>query len=407
MYIKRDIEKVFLELNEQYPVILITGPRQVGKTTMLQTLMENTTRTYVTLDDLNARAMAKNDPAMFFQVYKTPILIDEVQYAPELFPYIKMMADKNHIPGEFWLTGSQIWRLMRGIQESMAGRVALLSLTSLSQNEIYNKIASEPFILNFENLVKKQGLITNASVLEIFQRIFVGGMPALLSGKIKDSGIYYNSYISTYIERDVKELSGNINSLSFMKFITSVACRCAQQLNYAEIARDAEIDQVTVKKWLLILETLGLIFYLHPYSNNQLKRTIKNPKLYFYDTGLVSYLAKWSSAETLEVGAMNGSIFENYVVSEIIKSYYNSGKEAFIYYYRDRDAKEIDLILESDGQLFPIEIKKSASPASQITRVFKVLDKAPLIRGTGAIICMASSIGALGKDELIIPVSLI
>ncbi len=407
MYIKRDMEDVVLELSNQYPAILITGPRQVGKTTMLQNLMQGTDRTYVTLDDLTARGLAKNDPAMFFQTYKTPILIDEVQYAPELFPYIKMMADNNHKAGEFWLTGSQIFKLMRGVQESMAGRVALLNLSPLSQNEIYNKFENKHFELDFDVLLQKQKKIKNPNVIEMFGRIFRGSMPAIVSGIYKDINIFYSSYLSTYIERDVKEISGTIDSLSFMKFITSVACRTAQQVNYADIARDAEIDQVTAKKWLLILETLGLVFYLHPYSNNTLKRTIKTPKLYFYDTGLVAYLTKWSSPETLEAGAMNGAIFENYAVSEIIKTYYNCGKEPYIYYYRDKDAKEIDIVLERDGQLFPIEIKKTARPASQLTGVFKLLDKATLIRSTGGVLCMTDTLSAFSKDELIVPVGLI
>ncbi len=305
MYIKRDMETVVLNLTNEYPAILITGPRQIGKTTMLQNLMEGTDRTYVSLDDLTARSLAKTDPAMFFQVYKTPILIDEVQYAPELFTYIKIAIDKNHKAGEFWLTGSQIFKLMGGVQESLAGRVAVLNLSSLSQNEIYNKGEIKPFSLDFTVLADKQRSIEPVSVLELFGRIHKGSMPALVSGIYSDSSVFYSSYISTYIDRDIKELSGSIDSLAFHKFIISVAARTSQLINVAEIAKDAEINQLTAKKWLEILETLGLIFYLHPFSNNTLKRTIKTPKLYFYDSGLASYLAKWSSPETLEAGAMN------------------------------------------------------------------------------------------------------
>jgi len=407
MYIKRDMENIVLKLTKEYPTILITGPRQVGKTTMLQNIMKGTNRTYVSLDDLNARSLAKADPVMFFQVYKTPILIDEVQYAPELFTYIKIMVDKNHNPGEFWLTGSQILKLMGGVQESLAGRVAVLSLSSLSQNEIYNQDELKPFSLDFTVLAEKQKNTLPTTVTDIFKRIFKGSMPALVSGVYLDKNIFYSSYVSTYIERDIKEISGSIDSLAFFKFITSVSARTSQLINYADIARDADIDQVTAKKWLGILETLGLIFYLHPFSNNTLKRTIKTPKLYFYDTGLVSYLAKWSSAETLEAGAMNGAIFENYVISEIMKSFYNSATTPFIYYYRDKDAREIDIIMEKDGNLYPIEIKKSANPASQLTGVFKLIDKSSLIRSTGAVLCMANNLSAFNTNELIVPVSLI
>ncbi len=406
-YIKRDMEKIVVELTEQYPAILISGPRQVGKTTMLQNLMEGKNRTYVSLDDLNIRALAKSDPAMFFQIYKTPIFIDEVQYAPELFTYIKVMVDKNHQPGEFWLTGSQIFKLMQGVQESLAGRVAVLNLSSLSQNEIYNSCSNVPFTTDFEALCDRQKAIKAATTPEIYKRIFIGGMPAIVSGKYKDSNIFYMSYLSTYLVRDVKELSGSIESLKFMKFITAVACRTSQMVNYADIARDADIKQVTAKNWLSILETLGIIFYLHPYSNNILKRAIKTPKLYFYDTGLCTYLTKWSSPETLESGAMNGAVLENYVVSEIFKSYNNSAKTPFIYYYRDKDMKEIDLIIEADGRLSPIEIKKTASPASQLTNVFKTLDRANIERGNGAVLCLKEELMAFDSQNYIIPISLI
>jgi len=406
-YIARDMEKIVVELSAQYPAILITGPRQVGKTTMLQELMEGTDRTYVSLDDLNIRALAKSDPAMFFQIYKTPILIDEVQYAPELFTYIKIMIDKKQQPGEFWLTGSQIFKLMKGVQESLAGRIAVLNLSSLSQNEIYNTCSNVPFTTDFEVLSDRQKVIKATTTPEIFKRIYRGGMPAIVSEKYKDSNIFYMSYLSTYLERDVKELSGTIDSLNFMKFITAVAGRCSQIVNYADIARDADINQVTAKSWMSILETLGIIFYLHPYSNNILKRMIKTPKLYFYDTGLCAYLTKWSSPETLESGAMNGAALENYVVSEIFKSYNNSAKTPFIYYYRDKDMKEIDLILEADGKLCPIEIKKTASPASQLTNVFKTLDKANIGLGHGAVLCMKEELMAFDRQNYIIPIWLI
>lgn len=407
MYIKRDMEPLVKALSVEYPAILITGPRQVGKTTMLQKLMEGTNRSYVTLDDLTARQLAKTDPELFFQTYGTPILIDEVQYAPELFTYIKIMVDKNHTPGEFWMTGSQAFKLMHGIQESLAGRVAILNLSSLSQNEIYNHCTSQPFRLNLQELKEKQATAKSADLMQMFSRIWTGSMPAIVSGTYTNRNIFYSSYISTYIDRDVKELSPAVDSLNFLQFITAVAARTSQLLNIAEIARDASIDQITAKKWLGILETLGLIFYLRPYSNNTLKRTIKTPKLYFTDTGLAVYLTKWSSTETLESGAMNGAFFENYVVSEIIKSYYNAGQEPFLYYYRDKDMKEIDVIMESDGQLHPIEIKKSASPNNGMIKAFSVLDKATVPCGTGAVICMKDELSALSRDNLIVPAWLI
>ena len=405
-YIRRSLEKIVLQVTKEYPVVLLSGPRQVGKTTMLKKLMEGTERNYVSLDDLQERELARTDPELFLQLHKPPILIDEVQYAPELFPYIKIIVDKEQKKGDFWLTGSQVFSLMRGVQESLAGRVALLSLSSLSQAEAYGG-EEEMFTLNTESLLSRKKGRKLADAEEIFKRIFKGSMPAIVSEDISSPGIFYNSYLSTYIERDVKSLSDAIDSLKFLRFITALAARCSQMLNVSELARDAELNQKQVKDWLGILETLGIIFYLYPYSNNLLQRLVRTPKVYFYETGLVAYLTKWSSPETLASGAMSGAILENYVVSEIRKTYLNQGKEAFMYYYRDKDAKEIDLVLEQDGELHPIEIKKSANPASEILRVFPVLDKPSLKRGNGAVICLKTDLSAFNKENYIVPVWMI
>ena len=404
-YITRNLESVVIQATKEYPVVLVTGPRQVGKTTMLQKLMEGTNRGYVTLDDLNERNIAKTDPELFLQLHNPPVLIDEVQYAPELFTYIKMNVDKNHEPGAFWLTGSQVFKLMRGVQESLAGRVAVLSLTSLSQAEIFGG-EMEPFTIEMEALAARKGR-KEVDTRGIFERIYKGSMPAIVSGANSNGQIFYSSYLSTYIERDVKELSDAIDSLKFFRFITAVAARCDQMLNVAEIARDADVNQTQAKNWLGILETLGIIFYLHPYSNNLLKRLVKTPKLYFYDTGLVCYLTKWSSAETLESGAMNGAILENYVVAEIMKTYLNCGREPYLYYYRDKDAKEIDIILEHDGVLNPIEIKKTSNPGTELIKVFDLLDKSSTPRSKGAVICMKPGLSAIDRDNYIVPVWMI
>lgn len=405
-YISRNLEKVVLEVAKEYPVVLVIGPRQVGKTTMLQKLMEGTDRNYVSLDDLNERNLAKTDPELFLQLHKPPILIDEVQYAPELFTYIKIHVDKYHNPSDFWLTGSQLFKLMGGVQESLAGRVAVLSLTSLSQAELCHG-HMEPFTINIEALSARSKERKPADTNEIFNRIFRGSMPAIISGQNSNHHIFYSSYLTTYIERDVKELSDAIDSLKFLRFITAVAARCGQMLNVADIARDADINQKQAKDWLGILETLGIIFYLYPYSNNLLKRLVKTPKLYFYDTGLVCYLTKWSSAETLESGAMNGAILESYVVAEIMKTYMNSGKDPFMYYYRDKDAKEIDIVLEHDGVLNPIEIKKSSNPGTKLVKVFDLLDKASTPRSKGAVICMKPELSAIDRENYIVPVWMI
>ena len=405
-YIKRNLEKVVAQVTKEYPVVLVTGPRQVGKTTMLQKLMEGTDRGYVTLDDLNDRSLAKNDPELFLQLHKPPVLIDEVQYAPELFTYIKKYADKNHEPGAFWLTGSQVFKLMGGVQESLAGRVAVLSLTSLSQAEISGG-EMKPFTIELEKLSEREKERDKTDARGIFERIYRGFMPAIVSGANSNSQFFYSSYLSTYIERDIRDLSDAIDSLKFLKFMTAAAARCGQMVNVADIAQDADINQTQAKNWLGILETLGIIFYLHPYSNNLLKRLVKTPKLYFYDTGLVCYLTKWSSADTLESGAMNGAILENYVVAEIAKTYWNCGMEPYMYYYRDKDAKEIDIVLEHDGVLNPIEIKKTSNPGTELTKVFELLDKPSTPRSKGAIICMKPGLGAIDRDNYIVPIWMI
>ncbi|MDD2996835.1 MAG: ATP-binding protein [Paludibacter sp.] len=404
-YIKRAMETTFLRLSKEFPALLLTGPRQVGKTTMLQKLAgeENIGREYVTLDDLTERQMAKNDPKMFLQIHKPPVFIDEVQYAPELFTYIKIHIDTHHRPGDFWLTGSQVFKLMDGVQEALAGRVCLLHMAPMSQAEVCGA-PTTPFALDLEQLSVQVRERTAVDTPALYKRIFEGGMPALVSGQYTDHRAVYASYIGTYIDRDVKEISGTIDSLKFMDFITAAAALCSQMLNYKTIADAAGIDQVTAKSWLGILERLGIVFYLHPYSNNMLKRMVTKPKLYFYDCGLVAYLAKWSDSETLMNGAMSGAILENFVVSEIIRSYQNCGREPFIYYYRDKDTKEIDILLEDSGKLYPIEIKKTATPQSQLTRVFSVIDKATLERGTGAVLCTTDRLSAFDSQNLIVPI---
>ncbi|MBR4750675.1 MAG: DUF4143 domain-containing protein [Thermoguttaceae bacterium] len=296
--------------------------------------------------------------------------------------------------------------MTRGVQESLAGRVAVLSLSSLSQGEIGGN-RTEPFEIDLDKLSRRKNKRAKADASEIFERIFRGSMPALVSGRNSSGEIFYNSYLTTYIERGVRELSNAIDSLTFLRFITAVAARTGQMLNVADIARDVDVNQKQAKSWLDILETLGLVFYLHPYSNNLVKRLVKTPKLYFYDTGLVCYLAKWSSAETLERGAMNGALLENYVVSEIAKTFLHCGKRPFMYYYRDKDAKEIDVVLEHDGVLNPIGIKKTSNPGSELIKPFGLLDKFGVPRSKGAVVCMKPELSAIDRDNYVVPVWMI
>ncbi len=404
-YISRHMESRILELSKSYSAVLLTGPRQAGKTTMLRSLAEKESkgRRYVTLDDLAERDMAKNDPALFLQLHEPPVLIDEVQYAPELFTYIKIYVDEHQNPGDFWLTGSQIFRLMRGVQESLAGRVALLHMSPLSQREIIGA-PCVPFTTDLDRFLAEQDQIQPVTTPELFARLWKGSMPAIFSRHAPDRNTFYSSYLSTYMERDVRDISGSVDALKFNRFVTAVAARCSQLLNYSALAEDADIDIPTAKAWVNILETLGIIFLLHPYSNNVLKRTIRTPKVYFYDTGLVCYLTRWSSPEVAERGAMNGALLENFTVSEIMKGYQNAGLEPYLYFYRDRDAKEIDVVLEGDGKLCPLEIKKTATPDKRLTRVFGVIDKSPLQLGNSAVLCLTDHFSAFDRDNLIVPI---
>ena len=405
-YIKRDLEPKILSLSKEYSAILITGPRQVGKTTILRQLMQKD-RAYVTLDDLEDRAMAQNDPALFLQLHDRPILIYEVQYAPQLFSYIKIEIDNGAEPGSFWLTGSQSFRMMELAQESLAGRVALLHMPSLSQHEIYGSGSNSPFSIDLNALKERATTHAPADMQEIYQRIWKGSMPGLISSRFSDRDVFYSSYLQTYIDRDVSELINLTDKLIFRDFIRAAACRIGQLLNIHAIAQDVGVSDDTAKRWFQVLEKSDIIFYLRPYSNNLLKRTVKTPKLYFFDTGLVAYLTKYSSPDILSNGALNGAILENYVVSEVLKTYQNDAKECLLWYYRDKEMHEIDMIIESDGMLHPLEVKRSVNPGSKLIGAFDILNKGSVPKGKGALLCMRPTLSAVNSDNYIIPIWMI
>ena len=406
-YIKRTLEKNILEISEDYSCLLLIGPRQVGKTTMLEHLMEGTARQKVTLDDAENRRLAKSDPALFLEMHPAPVLIDEIQYAPELFSYIKINVDNGAAPGSYWLTGSQAFQLMELAQESLAGRTAIIHMSSLSQAELYGDGTTEPLTLSIAKLNSRKEHLTSCNSIEMFERIWNGGMPGHKSGRYRDRDVFYSSYIQTYINRDVTDMIPGVDKLLFADFIRAAACRVGQMLNVHDIAQDVSVSDDTAKRWLQVLEKSEVIFYLRPYSNNLLKRTVKTPKMYFFDTGLVAYLTKYSSPDILMNGAINGAVLENYTVAEIRKTWHNSAKECLLHYYRDKDTNEIDMVIETDGELHPLEIKKSTNPGTELASAFNVLDKGSVPRGTGAILCLREEISAIDRSTFILPIWMI
>lgn len=421
MYYQRSIEDIAKHISSTFPVLLITGPRQVGKTTLLQKLAEGTHRKYVTLDNPTIRNLAKTEPGLFLQRYTPPVIIDEVQYAPELFDFIKIYADTHKNSGDFWLTGSQTFHMMKHVNESLAGRAGVIHLLGLSNSEITGSYFPE-FTVSPPALMQRVLLATPMSLTEVFSRIFKGSMPRLYENPNVDREQYFESYLATYIERDIRDLTQVADELSFFRFVSIVASRTASNVNYATLAEEAGISAPTAKQWLSILVSSGLVTLIQPYFNNALKRVLKAPRMYFTDTGLCSYLTRWPTAEALEIGAMSGEFFETWVVTEIYKSYINAGKRPPLFFYRDSNQKEIDLIIQQGTTVFPIEIKKSASPSNAIRHfsVLKPITKEPdeIERsagtahlktdiGLGAVICLSPDVLPLNKSNWLVPAWLI
>jgi predicted AAA+ superfamily ATPase len=403
---QRTLARTIRAVSENFPVLLLTGPRQVGKTTLLE-MCTRGKRAYVTLDDLDARHLAQNDPALFLQTWKPPVIIDEIQYAPQLFSAIKVIVDREKQNGLFWLTGSQKFHLMRGITESLAGRVAIVDLLGLSQAELLGRAASaRPFVPTPEWIARARKSAAGGSgrLMDIYRRIWLGSYPRLNEQGPDARNLFFRSYIQTYIQRDVQDVLKVSDHLAFNRFLGAVAARTGQLLNYANLARDVDIDNKTAKSWLSILETSGLVFLLQPYHRNLTKRLVKTPKLYFLDTGLAAYLTKWPDAASLEAGSMSGALLETWLVAEILKGYWHNGLEAPIYFYRDTDQREVDLVIETGDTLHPVEFKKTASPSVGAKRQFSVIEKLGKTMGHGAVLCFVERDVPLSPDVTAVPV---
>lgn len=414
-YIQRSLEEVVKKTEKTYKCILITGARQTGKSTMLTKLFPD--KKYVSFDDPFIEEQARENPNTFLMLNQPPVIYDEVQRVTDLFRYIKIKCDEENERGLFCLSGSRPFELMRNVSESLSGRVGIIELCGLSLREIAGDQYNKPFLPTMD-YINERGRSAKPQK-NIWQIIHRGGYPELQNPDV-DWGTFYANYVKTYIERDVRNLSAVQNLDIFRKFMVAVAARTGQMLNYSSIADEIGKDQTTVKNWISILEASGIIYLLEPYTSSVLKRAIKTPKLYFRDTGLAAYLTRWLTPETLAVGAMSGAFFETFVISEILKSYSNSGIDYryCVSYYRGKDKKkvqkdgteveaesEIDIIIEENGILYPIGIKQGVNVTADETSAFTVLDKIEnKKRGMGAIVCMCSQPGILRDNILQIPV---
>lgn len=402
MYIARHIEKTIEKSFAAFPAVLITGPRQVGKSTLLLNRFKNIPN--VTLDNPLQLLSLRHDPVEFFKLHGSPLILDEVQRAPECFSVLKYMIDSDRRAGMYILTGSQKYALMKGVSESLAGRIGIIDMLGLSDREIYEDPFDRPFLPTSDYLLERRPKMA-PSIQNLWERIHRGSMPELYSNENMDWEQYYAAYVDTYIERDVKQLGSVGDTLAFTQFMTALASRTGELLNAASLARDVGVDSKTVKRWLSILQASNIIYLLQPFSLNINKRIIKTPKVYFTDTGLVCYLCRWLTPETLANGAMAGSIYETFIVSEILKSYYNAGKEPDLYFFRNTDGQEVDLLFYRDGKLYPIEIKKTSSPNVKDAKHFGTLSTffPALEVSEGGIICNAEDLLPLGQNLKIIP----
>ncbi len=415
-YINRTIEKSVNEISKTFPVVMITGPRQVGKTTLLNRIREEKNLNYVSLDDLKARSLAIEDPELFLRTYEYPLIIDEFQYAPNLLSYIKIIVDEKRLAklkentnsnGLFYLTGSQAFQSMKNVSESLAGRVGILDLYGLSNREINNK-EEKIFIPKLQILQEKEKC-ERLSMQKLYERILNGSYPQIHIDKKIDREKYYETYIRTYIERDIRNLINIKDETKFLKFISNIAARTGQELNMTDICNSIEISNATGENWLSILKNTGIVYLLPPYSNNNIARIVKKPKIYFMDTGLACYLVGYINNVTLEKSAYNGAIFETYVITEIIKSFTNNGVDVrrHLYYYRDNNGKEIDLLIIKDNVVYPIEIKKSCNPGKESIKNFKIVEKFGMQVGNGGVICMTKDLFPIDVNNNYIPIELI
>lgn len=401
-YIQRHIKPILQKMLSQFKVVLVTGPRQVGKSTLLKNELKEFE--YVTLDDMSELELARTDPAMFFKNHSFPLVIDEVQYAPELFTYIKFLLDKTDKKGQLCLTGSQTYSLMQNVSESLAGRIGILELQGFSLREKYDVNFYYPFITDEDYINNRRMCVQKYE--NVWNDIFRGSMPEMINNDV-DWDLFYRSYVKSYIERDVRNLMNIKDESLFYKFMVALAARTGGLFNAADIANTIGVTLKTVQSWISVLEASGIIFFLHPYENNILKRVVKTPKIYFNDTGLVCYLVGWDNPKVAQNGAMSGELFETFVISEIAKTYFNCGKDLRnLFFYRDCNKKEIDLIITKGELLFPVEIKKTAQPSLSMAKNFPSIRQLQMLQN-GTVLCQCEKQMHLTEDVQVVPLEYI
>ena len=406
-YIQRSLERKFLKMSSAFKAVMVTGARQVGKSTMLKHLAQDTGRVYVSMDDADVRELANRDPKLFFQMYQPPLLIDEVQKAPALFEQIKILCDESDERGRFWLTGSQSKKLMKQAGDSLAGRIGILKMYSLSEKELEGRPNDIPEDYSLSSLIQRSRSHPENNILDVYTRIWEGGMPDMISMDAELRREYWNSYIDAYLMRDAVDDNGIQDTEGFRRLLRACAAFSGELVNYNDLGNAAGVSGATAKEWVKVLQTMGIIFLLEPYFNNELKRMIKTPKLYFCDTGLCAFLSSWTSRDTLMNGAASGYYLENYVAAEMLRNSSYGEKKVNLNFYRDTNQKEIDLVMEMDGQLHPFEIKRAASPDKKAVRAFPLLEKSGKVTGAGGIICMTAKPFPIDEKNSMIPVNLL
>ena len=406
-YIQRSLERKFLKMSSAFKAVMVTGARQVGKSTMLKHLAQDTGRVYVSMDDADVRELANRDPKLFFQMYQPPLLIDEVQKAPALFEQIKILCDESDERGRFWLTGSQSKKLMKQAGDSLAGRIGILKMYSISEKELEGRPNDIPEDYSLSSLIQRSRSHPENNILDVYTRIWEGGMPDMISMDAELRREYWNSYIDAYLMRDAVDDNGIQDTEGFRRLLRACAAFSGELVNYNDLGNAAGVSGATAKEWVKVLQTMGIIFLLEPYFNNELKRMVKTPKLYFCDTGLCAFLSSWTSRDTLMNGAASGHYLENYVAAEMLRNSSYGEKKVNLNFYRDTNQKEIDLVMEMDGQLHPFEIKRAASPDKKAVRAFPLLEKSGKVTGAGGIICMTAKPFPIDEKNSMIPVNLL